>query len=46
MVARHDKYYFNDGDVVFQVSGPTTMLGIFVCNDRAAKGWRNALQDQ
>ena len=46
MVARHDEYYFEDGNVVFQVSGSTmTVLGPVVSDDRVAKGWRNALQD-
>ena len=44
MVVQHDKYYFEDGNVVFQVSGSTTMLGLVVSDDRSAKGWGNALQ--
>ena len=31
MVARHDEYYFEDGNVVFQVSGSTMTRPCRVC---------------
>jgi len=37
MVARHDKYYFKDGDVVFQVSGRQS-LGVVLCLIRLSGG--------